>query len=139
MFLLDTVTVSELRKGPDRADPAVVAWNSGIAVSETHLSVVTVRELRTGAARKARNDVDAGNVLHAWIDRLVDGYRGRLLSIELEVAETCSGLHVPVPRPAEDAWIAATALVHGLVVVTRNVADFEGMGVELLDPWEPTC
>lgn len=55
-----------------------------------------------------------------------------------EVAAVCSGLHVPVPRPAEDAWIAATALVHGLVVVTRNVADFEGMGVELLDPWEPT-
>lgn len=135
MYLLDTVAVSELRKGRERADAGLVAWNDGVDVEHTSVSVVTLRELRTGALLVERWDPRAGAALHGWIRHVVEAYGDRLLGIDAAVAEACAALHVPDPRPAEDAWIAATASVHGLTVVTRNTEDFAGTDVAVHNPW----
>ena len=135
MFLLDTVTVSELRKGPTRVDPGVLDWNAQTPASLTFISVVTLRELRTGALRVQRRDPAGGTRLNEWVDGIVAAYDGRLLFLDDAVAEACASLHVPDPRPDEDAWLAATAVVRGLTLVTRNVKDYEGTGATLLNPW----
>lgn len=134
-WLLDTAVVSELRKGPERADPGVVRWNDGVVATSTYLSVVTIRELRTGAELVARRDGRAGEHLHTWVDHVVELTGSRLLPIDLDIAEECAALHVPDPLPSEDAWIAATAVVHGLTVVTRNTRDFTRSGVDVVNPW----
>lgn len=84
-----------------------------------------------------RRDAAQGVVLRAWIDgRVLPAFEGRILAVDMAVAQRCARLHVPDPRAERDALIAATALVHGLTVATRNVADFQPMGVDLLNPWE---
>ncbi len=135
MYLLDTVTVSELRKGQDRADPGVVEWNGTVSADHTHLSVVTLRELRTGALLVDRRDPHSGSALLRWVDHVAAAYAGRVLPIDAAIAEVCAAIHVPHPKPAEDAWIAATASVHGLTVVTRNTTDFATMDVPVHNPW----
>ena len=136
MYLLDTVTVSELRKGQDRADPGVVEWNATVTADHTHLSVVTLRELRTGALLVDRRDRRSGSVLLRWVDQVAEAYADRLLPIDAAIAEVCAAMHVPDLRPAEDAWIAATASVHGLTVVTRNTTDYAPMDVSVHNPWQ---
>jgi hypothetical protein len=90
-----------------------------------------------GALRIARRDTAQGTVLRAWIDeQILPRFEGRILAVDTAVAQRCARLHVPDPRAERDALIAATALVHGLTVVTRNVRDFAPMGVMVLDPWE---
>jgi predicted nucleic acid-binding protein len=101
-----------------------------------YLSVVTILEIEAGALVMSRRDSAQGAVLRHWIDdQVLPAFEGRVLPIDTAVARRCARLHVPDPRPERDALIAATALVHGLRVVTRNVQDFEPMGVELLNPW----
>jgi predicted nucleic acid-binding protein len=135
MYLLDTNVVSELRR-PDRADRAVKAWIDGADQTSLFLSVVSVLELETGALRKSRNDPKQGALLKRWIEsRIIPTFADRILAIDLAIARRCAALHVPDPRGEGDALIAATALVHGLTVVTRNVADFVPMGVEVFNPW----
>lgn len=136
MFLLDTNVVSELRR-LDRAHPMVAKWAIGVRSDELYLSAVTVLELETGTARLARRDRQQSAMLREWIDsKVLPAFDGRILPVDLAVAQRCAGLHVPNPRADLDALIGATALVHGLKVVTRNVADFEAMGVELVNPWQ---
>lgn len=137
MYLLDTNLVSELRKGRrGRADPGVVAWAEGVIGEDLYLSVITVWELELGVRLRERRDRSQGAVLRTWLERQVlDGFAGRILPVDTAVARRCAGLQVPDPRPDRDALIAATALVRGLTVVTRNIRDFEGTGVALHDPW----
>lgn len=136
-FLLDTNVISELRKRPGIADARVVAWANARASDDLFISVVTVLEIELGVARLERRDASAGRALRRWLeDGVLGGFAGRILSIGLAEARRAADLHVPDPRPERDAYIAATALVHGLTVVTRNVADFESIGVPLVDPWE---
>jgi len=133
-FLLDTNVVSELRKRT--ADPQVVAWASSLQKREAFLSVVTVREIEAGVLLVERRDGEQGARLRAWFEKSVlGGYADRILPVDLTVARIAAQLHVPDPRPERDALIAATALAHGATVVTRNVGDFEPMGVRVLDPW----
>jgi predicted nucleic acid-binding protein len=133
--LLDTNVVSELRKGR-RCHQAVAAWQSRIGLSALFLSVVTLLELRLGIALKARKDAAAGAALLDWYERaLKPAFAGRVLGVDERIAERCALLHVPVTRPYRDSLIAATAAEHGLIVATRNVADFEGL-VEVVDPWQ---
>ncbi len=135
MYLLDTVTVSELRKGP-RANPGVFAWQSRVSPYSLYLSAITILELETGILAKERLDPAQGAVLRTWFDSLVvPSFQGRVLPVDAEVAQRCARLHVPNRRPKADSLIAATALVHGMTVVTRNVADFQPMGCQLLNPW----
>jgi predicted nucleic acid-binding protein len=139
LWLLDTDVVSELRKVPlGRCDPRVRDWAAGTRSSQTFLSAITIEELTRGVLHKERQDQAQGAALRRWLDEVVlPAYEGRILAVDTEVARTAAGLHVPDPAPAQDAFIAATALVNGLIVVTGNVRDFarfEGLAVH--DPWE---
>lgn len=135
MFLLDTNVVSELRR-PERADARVRAWAAATPLEFYAISVVTLQELERGTLLMERRNAQQGAVLRRWLeDEVVKRLALRILPIDSAIARLCARLHVPDPRPERDALIAATALVHGLTVVTRNTADFEPMGVPLLNPW----
>jgi predicted nucleic acid-binding protein len=133
-FLLDTNVLSELRKGP-RSAPSVFAWGESARRSARFTSVIVIAELRRGARAKARNDVVAGAVLDHWIDHVIETFVDRILPIDLQVAECWAALMVAGTRSPLDTLIAATALTHRLILVTRNVRDFAGAGIEVLDPW----
>lgn len=137
MFLLDTNVVSELRKTRSgNADPGVMAWANSIDASALFISAITVLELEQGVMQVERRDSRQGAALRAWLNgQVLPEFASRTLPIDIEVARRCAGLHVPDPRSERDALIAATALVHGMTVVTRNVADFDKTGVRLVNPW----
>lgn len=139
MYLVDTNVVSELRKVQSgRAAPGVVAWSEGTPAGSMFLSAITVLELELGVLAVARRDGASGEVLRTWLeDRVLPAFKGRILPVDTAIARRCAALHVPDPRSERDALIAATALVHKMTVVTRNVRDFEPMGVEVLNPWDP--
>lgn len=137
MFLLDTNVVSELRKvGDGRADARVTEWIGARDAGLFHLSALTVMELEIGILRIERRDAGQGALLRAWMDgRVMPEFAGRILAVDAAVALRCAALHVPDPRSDRDALIAATALCHGMSVVTRNVRDFAPTGVPVIDPW----
>jgi predicted nucleic acid-binding protein len=135
MFLLDTNVHSELRKA-NRADPKVLLWSRRQDASHHHLSAMTIWEMEIGVLRIERRDRTQGMILRRWVEKTLLDFAGRILAIDAMVALRCAALHVPKPRPDRDAYIAATALVHNLTVVTRNMRDFEGTGVKLFNPWE---
>ena len=136
MYILDTNVVSELRKAK-KAQQNVKKWAQPLPASSLYISVISVLELEIGILLIERRDQEQGAILRAWMDRhVLPTFSGRILAIDAAVAQRCATLHVPNPRSDRDALIAATALVHGLTVATRNVADFERMGVGVLNPWE---
>ena len=137
MFLLDTNVISELRKAGDgRADANVTAWLSGQDAAALFISAITVMELDIGVRRIERRDPTQGAMLRAWFaERVLPEFHDRILPVDTSVALRCAGLHVPDPRSERDALIAATGLVHGFTVVTRNTGDFKDTGVVLLNPW----
>ena len=138
MYLLDTNVVSELRKvRAGKADPNVAAWAESVAVPSLYLSAITVQELEIGVLLLERRDPPQGAILRAWLENhVMPAFVDRILSVDAAVARRSARLHIPDPRPLRDTFIAATALVHGMTVVTRNVADFESTGLLLLNPWE---
>ena len=138
MFLLDTNVVSELRKAGDgKADANVTAWLSGVDAGTLYLSAMTLMELELGILRIERRDAAQGTRLRAWMTHhVLPEFQDRTLPVDAAVALRCASLHVPDPRAERDALIAATALVHGMTVVTRNLGDFEATGVPLLNPWD---
>ena len=138
MYLLDTDVVSELRKvKAGKAHPNVAAWSGAVAPAETFLSAISVLELERGVLRIERRDAVQGAIMRGWMDEhVLPTFGGRILSIDAGVARRCAKLHIPDPRPERDALIAATALIHGMIVVTRNVEDFKPTGVTVLNPWE---
>jgi len=137
MFILDTNVVSELRKVRlGKADKRVARWADSVAAADLYLSVVSVQELEVGILLVERRDAAQGAILRTWLDDYVlPAFAGRILPVDVEVARRSAGLHVPDPKPVRDSLIAATALVHGMTVVTRNVDDFAPSGVLLLNPW----
>ena len=137
MFVLDTNVVSELRKlGDGRADARVTAWIAGQDAASFYISALTLMELEIGVLRIERCDARQGRRLRRWIDRhVLPEFRERTLPVDSAVALKCAKLPVPDPRAERDALIAASAMVHGMTVVTGNLADFEATGVALIDPW----
>ena len=138
MFVLDTNVVSELRKiRLGKADRHVTEWADSVDAGSLYISAITVFELEVGVLQIERKDPRQGAVLRKWLDSLVlPEFDGRIFPINTAVAQRCARLHVSDPRAERDALIAATALVHGMTVVTRNLADFEATGVPLLNPWD---
>jgi predicted nucleic acid-binding protein len=136
VFLVDTNVVSELRK-LERADRKVWSWATTIPPLQSFLSVMSLQEIELGILRIERKDPSQATQIRRWfIQSLLPSFAGRILPIDEAVALKTASLHVPDPRPERDALIAATALVHGLTVATRNVRDFAPMGVRLINPWE---
>jgi len=133
-FLLDTNVVSELRKGR-RADSNVTSWFAQIADEEIFLSVVTIGEIRRGVESVRRRDPDSAASLDRWLARLSEAHGERIVPVDRAIAEEWGRINVPDPLPVIDGLLAATARALGLTLVTRNVADVEGTGVELLDPF----
>jgi predicted nucleic acid-binding protein len=135
VFLLDTNVVSELRRA-DRADRAVVAWASATASTQFYISAISVLELELGVLLIERRNASQGMVLRRWLeDQVLPRFQGRILPVDTPVARCAAGLHVPNTRSERDALIAATAIVAGLTVATRNTVDFEPTGVRLINPW----
>lgn len=132
-YLLDTNVVSELRR--KRPAPAVIRWFDGVRSEELFLSVVVVGELRRGVELLRRKDGPAAELIDGWLDELSTRFRDRILPVSPAVADQWGRLGVPDPLPAVDALMAATAQVHSLTLVTRNVGDFERTGVRLVDPF----
>ena len=137
MFVLDTNVVSELRKAASgRADARVVAWAAALRPAALFISAITLMEIEQGTLQLERRDPRQGALIRRWFERQVQpAFEGRVLAVDDAVALRCARLHVPDPRHERDALIAATALVHGMTVATRNAADFAATGVPLLDPW----
>lgn len=134
-YLLDTNVVSSLRRR-DKAAPELLAWVDGVSPLDFWISVITVMEIELGAALVARRDPAQGDMLQRWImDQVLPSFGERILPVDLAAARRCARLHVPDPRPERDALIGATALIHGLTLVTRNVTDFKEMQISLIDPW----
>lgn len=136
-YLLDTSVVSELRKiGDGKADANVVAWIAAEEADRFHISAITILELERGVPSVQRRDPKQGARLRAWMDDHVrPEFVRRIVPVDDAIATRCAHLHIPDRRNEADALIAATALVHGFTIVTRNVRDFEGTGVVLVDPW----
>lgn len=137
MFLLDTNVISELRKvRAGRADRNVAAWARSVPSASLFLSVIVVQELEIGTLLAERRNPPQGAILRAWLDEhVLSVFAEHILPVDTAVARRSAALHVPNPRPIRDGLIAATAFVHGMTVVTRNVADFAPTGVSILNPW----
>jgi hypothetical protein len=119
-------------------DRNLLAWTQSVPAASQFLSVISILELETGALLMERRDPRQGAVLRSWLQNYVlPTFDGRILPVDTPVAQKCAALHVPNPRSQRDALIAATAMVHGMTVVTRNISDFEPTGVALLNPWQP--
>jgi predicted nucleic acid-binding protein len=138
MFVLDTNVVSELRKiRLGRADKKVARWADGVETADLYLSVITVQELEIGVLLAERRDPSQGAIFRTWFeDHVLPAFAGRILPVDTVVARRCAVLHVPNLGPFRDSLIAATALVHKMTLVTRNVADFQASSVPLVNPWE---
>lgn len=135
MYLLDTNVISELRK--PQADKNVVTWARTVISPRMFISAITLKELETGVLRMERRDPAQGKILRTWLKRhVMPAFDARILPVDAAVALRCARIHVPDQANESDALIAATALVHGLTVVTRNTGDFESSGVALINPWE---
>ncbi|HEY2709646.1 MAG TPA: type II toxin-antitoxin system VapC family toxin [Caulobacteraceae bacterium] len=135
MYLLDTNVVSELRR-PHLAPKRLLDWARTTGVSQHYLSAVSLMELELGVLLMERRDERQGASLRRWFEaELMPQFEDRILAIDVAVARCCARLHVPDPRSSNDAYIAATAIVHGLTVVTRNESDFRPTGVAVLNPW----
>jgi predicted nucleic acid-binding protein len=144
MYLLDTNVVSESRKarkrrsGTAKIDANVRNWFRSVSPSELYISAITVLELELGFLLLERRDPLQGAMLRTWVrSRVLPSFAGRILTVDVDVAQRCAALHVPNPVEDRDALIAASALVHGMTLVTRNVAHFERTGVAIVNPWEP--
>jgi predicted nucleic acid-binding protein len=131
-YLLDTNVVSETRK--HRPAPEVVTWLADVDSGELHLSVMTIGEVRRGIERLRRRDASQAAVYEAWLGTLETAFADRILGVDVAVADAWGRISAD-PVPAVDGLLAATALVHGLTVVTRDIGPFERVGVPFLDPW----
>ena len=135
MFLLDTNVVSEVRKGR-RSDPSVSNWYTGVGESQFFISSLTIGEIRRGIELvRRRGDIEQAEALETWVQTIVEEFSGRILSVDADVADTWGRMSALRPVPVVDGLLAATAEVHDMTLVTRNVSDVEGLGVQVFNPF----
>jgi predicted nucleic acid-binding protein len=137
MYILDTNVISDLRKAKSgKSNPGVVSWAESVPANSLFISVISILELEMGILSIERRDPSQGAILRTWMDHhVMSAFIERVLPIDTAVAQRCAMLHVPDPKSDRDALIAATAFVHSMTIVTRNVSDFNDTGVEVLNPW----
>ncbi|MFO0988342.1 MAG: type II toxin-antitoxin system VapC family toxin [Alphaproteobacteria bacterium] len=135
-FLVDTNIVSEIRKGA-RADTNVAAWFASVPEDSLFLSVLVIGEIRRGIERKRPLDAGQASALETWLGAVLRDYADRILSVDRPVAEEWGRMGASRPLSVVDGLLAATAKVHGLVLVTRNIADVRGLGARLFNPFDP--
>lgn len=137
MLLLDTNVISELRKvRSGKADPCVSRWADRQETRDLFISAITIQELETGIGLVERRDYQQGQLLRGWLDNhVLPAFAGRIIPVDTRVAIECAKLHIPNPQPYRDSLIAATAMVHGMTVVTRNEPDFKFDGLKVFNPW----
>jgi hypothetical protein len=143
MYLLDTTVLSEMRKdsrtkaSSPKMDRRVEKWLKRVEPQGLHVSVISILELERGFHLLKRRDPVQADMILLWVrNRILPSFDGRILGVNLAIAQRCAALGVPNPIESRDALIAATAMVHGMTLVTRNVRHFEPTGVALLNPWE---
>ena len=136
-YLLDTNVLSELRKGP-RGHPHVAAWFAPVPDHAIYLSVLVIGEIRRGIERIRSRDPRSVITLEDWLAQVITGHRGRILAVDHTVAEEWGRMTASRPLSTVDSLLAATAKVHGLTLVTRNVIDIAATGVAYLNPFDPS-
>ena len=136
-YLIDTNVLSELRKG-QRCDPHVSTWFARVPERELYLSVLVIGEIRRGVERIRLRDAQSAAALDGWLTRVITGYSDRILSVNHEIAEEWGRMNAVRPLSTVDSLLAATAKIHGLTLVTRNIADIATTGVAYLNPFERT-
>lgn len=132
MYLIDTNVLSEARRGT----PEALGWLRAADPQRLYLSVITLGEIMRGIALKERSDPQAASHLSAWLARLRRDHATRILPVSDRIAVEWGRLSALRPRGGADGLIAATAIVHDLIVVTRNMPDFADTGAACLNPWE---
>jgi toxin FitB len=138
MYLLDTNVISEFRRAQrGKAHPNVIYWANSVPEESMFLSAISILELEIGALQMERRDKVQGAMLRLWMEKSVlPVFSNRILPLDYFIAMQCAALHVLNPQSERDAMIAATALVHGMTIVTRNISDFESTGVTVFNPWQ---
>lgn len=139
MYVLDTHVISELRLGKPKQSAALRAWAASVPASQFFLSAVCLLKLEKGVLALEHKAPPQGSALRVWLTGVRAAFSGRVLPFTENTAILCAALHVPNPRPDRDAMIAATALEHGMQMVTRNTAEFAGTGVQLINPFLPSA
>jgi predicted nucleic acid-binding protein len=138
MYLLDTNVISEFRKAESgKINSHVKAWAIAAHPESMFLSTICILELERGTLLMQRRDVIQARLLRSWLeDHILPNFAGRILPVDVAIARRCAAMHVPDPCSYRDSLIAATAIVHGMTMVTRNVRHFESTGATLLNPWD---
>lgn len=137
MYLLDTNILSETRKiRTGRANQGVIDWLAETPEHLLHVNVVVLMEVERGVLAMEKKDARQGEVLRRWFSQVVlPAFAQRTFAVDAETARICARLHIPDLAPENDAWIAATAIQHNLILVTRNTDDFARTGARLLNPF----